>query len=382
MNQNTNKLLFSLIRSAICGTVIEKSEKKLYSEELLPELIDISKKHDIMHLLALGLKQNSLISNVDKSILEAVYRYEQNNYEYGVLCSALESAEIAFMPLKGSIMRKYYKEKWMRTSCDIDIFVHGNDLDKAISLLTDKFGYVYGKKGTHDVSLYAPSKVHVELHFDLIEDGRINNSTEVLKSVWEYSAVRDGYKYCYEMTDAMFYFYHIVHMAKHFEKGGCGIRPFIDLWILDKIETADIAERNNLLEKGCLSEFAQAVQRLSRIWFEGEEKDSLSEQVESYIFNGGVYGTVNNVFKIKAANGVGKTQSFLGLVFLSKEKLEEIYPNLKKYTILFPFYQVKRWFRIFKKDKRNRVKKLTNIRNSVSKEDINSTTALLDYLGL
>ena len=171
-------------------------------------------------------------------------------------------------------------------------------------------------------------------------------------------------------------------MAKHFEKGGCGIRPFIDLWILDKIETADIAERNNLLEKGCLSEFAQAVQRLSRIWFEGEEKDSLSEQVESYIFNGGVYGTVNNVFKIKAANGVGKTQSFLGLVFLSKEKLEEIYPNLKKYPILFPFYQVKRWFRIFKKDKRNRVKKLTNIRNSVSKEDINSTTALLDYLGL
>lgn len=29
------------------------------------------------------------------------------------------------------------------------------------------------------------------------------------------------------MKEEMFYFYHIAHLAKHFEVGGCGIRQII-----------------------------------------------------------------------------------------------------------------------------------------------------------
>ena len=55
------------------------------------------------------------------------------------------------------------------------------------------------------------------------------------------------------MTDEMFYFYHIAHMAKHFEEGGCGIRPFIDLWTLDNIKDVDHDKRDELLSRGNLN---------------------------------------------------------------------------------------------------------------------------------
>ena len=45
-------------------------------------------------------------------------------------CNALEKAQIPFVPLKGSVIRKYYPEAWMRTSSDIDVLVHKEDVEK------------------------------------------------------------------------------------------------------------------------------------------------------------------------------------------------------------------------------------------------------------
>ena len=41
-------------------------------------------------------------------------------------------------------------------------------------------------------------------------------------------------------------------MAKHFESGGCGIRPFIDLLLLDALPAANEQERAALLKDGGL----------------------------------------------------------------------------------------------------------------------------------
>lgn len=386
MEPRTDQILFCLLRSAICGTKLKVSERACVSEDRLSQLIAISKKHDIVHLLELGLQNNGLTSKADvgiqKSMLMAAYRYEHMNYVYVDLCETLESSRIPFIPLKGSILRNYYPEAWMRTSCDIDILIHQEDLENTISILTEKCGYAYQGKGSHDVSLTAPNKVHIELHYNLMEDGRINKSSEVLQSVWATAVIREGYSYWYEMPDEMFYFYHIAHMAKHFESGGCGIRPFIDLWILENLETANPSKRAELIRRGNLEKFAEAAVKLSRIWFEDEEKDAASARLEAFIVCGGVYGTLNNTAMVKAAQGESKMQNLVKLIFLPKRNLEKIYPNLEKYPILFPCYQVMRWFRIINKDKREKIKYLTYIRNSVSNEDIDLTAGLLAHLGL
>lgn len=97
------------------------------------------------------------------------------------------------------------------------------------------------------------------------------------------------------MPDEYFYFYHIAHMAKHFVgTGGCGIRPFLDIWILNNRINFDREKRANLLSDGELDVFAKQAELLAEIWFGTAEHTEITKQMEEYILRGGVYGTNEN----------------------------------------------------------------------------------------
>ena len=174
----------------------------------------------------------------------------------------------------------------MRTSSDIDVLVHPEDLDRATALLLEQLGYKQSGRATHDVSFYSPSRVHVELHYSLIEDDRAGGSTDVLETVWQNATLVEDTKATYEMKDAMFYFYHVAHMAKHLESGGCGIRPFADLYLLDRsINEETRRARRDLLCKGGLEVFANACSKLSQIWFADAESDGISLRQQDFRSN-------------------------------------------------------------------------------------------------
>ena len=95
--------------------------------------------------------------------------------------------------------------------------------------------------------------MHVELHYTLIEDHVMPKANDVLSEVWENSLPGpDGGRV---MTDEMFYFYHVAHMAKHFGNGGCGIRPVLDLWLLNRKQGFTKDKRDALLSRGGLLDF-------------------------------------------------------------------------------------------------------------------------------
>lgn len=125
--------MMDLIASEVCGMTIDRSQYELTDEELV-KLYKLSKSHDLAHLVGDVLIKNDLIGDGEikakfqKQIMLAVYRYEKINYELGRLRKVLNEAEIPFIPLKGSVIRQYYPEPWMRTSCDIDVLVHESDL--------------------------------------------------------------------------------------------------------------------------------------------------------------------------------------------------------------------------------------------------------------
>lgn len=183
MIQKTIQMLFALVRSAIRGNQLPEQERAIYSNELLPDLMEISKKHDVSHLVAEGFIKNELIakgnSEVAKKIIKAIYRHVQLSYEYVAVCDALETAQIPFIPLKGSALRKWYPEPWMRTSSDINILVQEDEVERAVKYLVDNCEYSSEGKGPHDISLFSPSKKHIELHYDLVEAGIANASSEV-----------------------------------------------------------------------------------------------------------------------------------------------------------------------------------------------------------
>ncbi len=386
MDSKTTKLLFSLLRSAITSVKLSESEKAQFSTEQMQYMVNVSKKHDILHLLAWSLKLNNIKVENDlelkKSLSLAVYRYEKINTQYTIICQVLEDAQIPFIPLKGSVIRKYYPEGWMRTSSDIDILIHEEDIEKACALFMENHNYSNMKKSLHDVAFFSADNVHVELHYDLIEDGRINNSYTVMKSVWPSSSLREGYQYLYDMSDEMFYFYHVAHMAKHFKGGGCGIRSFIDLWFLNNLENADYVKREKLLIDGGLLNFAKTATELSKVWFENAEPTQSCQQMENFILHGGVYGTPANIHKVSAVQGENKAKSFFKLVFPPYKSMVKLFPMLNKCPILLPYYHVKRWSKVFDKRKRASAKNQINMVSSISKQEINSLTELFDHLGL
>ena len=162
-------------------------------------LYKLSKAHDLAHLVGDALIKNDLIGNDEikekyqKQVMIAIYRYEKINYELNRLRSALNEAQIPFIPLKGSVLRQYYPEPWMRTSCDIDILVHDEQVDNVAQMLVEKLGYTYEKKLCHDISLISDGGVHLELHYSLIEDEIIGRVESVLQPVWEKRS--DGPRY-------------------------------------------------------------------------------------------------------------------------------------------------------------------------------------------
>ena len=386
MEQTTLQLLFKLVKSALTGAKLSQNDKAEYKTEQLPALIKTAQKHDIAHLVVFGLKHNGLLTDAEKRLEQymhkAVFRYEGMRFEYEQLCAALEKAQIPFLPLKGAILRDYYPEAWMRTSCDIDILVRREHLEDGVLCLTQNLQYEEKGRATHDVSLYSPSGVHIELHFDLVEEDHANNATGVLDTVWDDVRLRDGCAYWYQMSDAFFYFYHIAHMAKHFETGGCGIKPFIDLWILDNLPGADEEKRRQLLEKGGLWQFTRVCQKLSRVWLNGEEMDDVSLQMQQFLLHGGVYGSADNRVILQQKKRGGRLGYIWSRMFVPYARLKRYYPILEKHRWLTPFMQVRRWFMLLRPDIRKMAKKELKANSSLDKGKADEMKAFLDTIGL
>lgn len=363
MRQVIEKVFFALLRFEISKTELCDEQKNLITPEILPALYKLSKKHDLAHLICDALDKNGLLfdGETKKRFLNerfmAVCRYERQQYEFEKICEVLEKAKITYVPLKGSVIRKYYPEPWMRTSCDIDILVGEKELSSAVILLQKELEYnIENFESTHDVSLFSSSGVHLELHHSLAESNRKNRANDVLLTVWDNLETCEGYKK--SLSNEMLYFYHIAHMAKHFEDGGCGVRPFLDILLLKKQENYKTEKCAKLLEQGCLLVFSQAMEETANAWFNGVEETPIVDEIKQYVLYAGMYADVENRVAIKQMKQGGKAKYYCSRLFLSYDDLLLQYPKLHNRKWLIPFYQIKRWFRLlFGKDS-----------NTVSKE--------------
>lgn len=383
-------VMFKLLRSVFNKEEQFSSDEIKTVKENLKPLFLLSKKHDIAHLIGYALLKNNLIdkqtdaevyAKFNQEQVLAVFRYERINYTLNELCDAFENVQIEFIPLKGSVIRDYYPEPWMRTSCDIDILIHESDLEKAVDVLTNNYGYIEKGKDSHDVSLFSPNNTHLELHYTLIEEDEVNSSAEVLKNVWKYAESKEGLKYHKILKDEYFYFYHIAHMAKHFLIGGCGIRTFLDLCILQNIDK-NVENRNKLLKQGRLLAFETASKKLSEAWFLNKEMDEVCFEMEEYVLNGGVYGSEKNRVNIQQTKKGGKFKYAMSRIFLSYNYLKFQYPILQKHRWLMPICQVRRWFRLLFCGGAKRSMNELKLNQTLSENQKEKASRLIDALEL
>ncbi|MBR4030848.1 MAG: nucleotidyltransferase family protein [Clostridia bacterium] len=340
-------ILITTIKSAITKTPVTNFDEQIDYDALFK----LSLSHDLIPLVSEGLFKNGLLlqnetGNNFKIVQKlALVQFAKMEIERNKIIQLFSNNKIPFILLKGSVLNKYYPEKYLRTQGDIDILIPTDRYDEASCLLTDTLNCEKGLKGTHDITFKTPQGIHIELHFSL--DGTNENIEHILNTVWENTTPADDNPYQLSMNHEFFLFYHIVHMAKHFKAGGIGIKAFLDLWIIK--EKMDLSEEKvyALFEKAGLLDFYKAVLKLATVWFSDEEHTDFSKQLEDFVLNAGVFGTIETNVALSQIEKGGKLKHLTSRVFLTRKQMETYYPMSKKLPYLLPYYQIKRWFRIF-----------------------------------
>lgn len=388
------KIIFEILRRSIG---IKKNIRDIeLTAEQLNRIYKLLQRHDVSHLPAkvFGGGDNEDIRFVGEGDVDAVlqkyscaqsnalFRYFTVDSDFEAICELFERHGIDFIPLKGMIMREYYPEPWMRTYGDVDILVREEVLDKATDLLVSELGYRNEGRGYHDVSLISRAGILLELHFSLTSGEPVPEVAKILDTVWDIARVKEGYSSFHLMSDEIFYFYHILHMVQHFENGGCGIRQFLDIWVMNHRANFDRSRIDTLLSESGYLKFERAVVALSEVWFSGDEHTEITAELENFVIKSGVYGTTENKIAVQQNKKNGKAGFILSRLFLSFDMLAALYPSLKKHKWLFPFYQVRRWFRLMFKNRSSRSVNEINANLTITDERRESTARLFDSIGL
>ena len=384
---NVRDMLIALVRGVLRGEAVDACAlNESLSSEKMATLFKVAKKHDVAHLVCLGLESCgiALSGEVGQLFLkekeQAHLRYEMMQADIQGICACFEEEGIDHVMLKGAVVRQYYPEAWMRTSCDVDILVKEEALEAAVDALVNQCGYkVDGKKAYHDISLYSPFGMHLELHHNIKENEP--KFDELLTQVWAFCQKEQGYEHRFSQSLEFLLFHLTAHAAYHFVGGGCGLRSVLDIWLLSGCLHYDGDKLHALLTQAGLSTFYSVLLSLGEYWFgSAKEADKIVKDTELYILLGGVYGTAKQGAVAKQVKKGGKARYFLSRIFLPYESLAVLYPVIKKHKILTPFCQVARWFGALFKGKRIK-KEIKNV-TSASREQTSQIRELMSALGL
>ncbi len=385
---NVKKTIIQLIANEICGKELSLTDEAPYSDEFYNEMFNTAIAHDVAHIVGTalinnGLEKKSLAFEQYRGCIYAVmFRYENLKYVTEKVCNVLDEEKIPYIPLKGAVVRSFYPQEWMRTGCDIDILVHKEDSERALNAIVNKLGYEEKSRSKHDISILSTENIYIELHYSLLEESHSQRLAKVLDNAWDYAKPVKKDKYIYELNDEMFYFYHVAHMAKHFQQGGCGLRPFIDLWLIERSKDYHSNETKSLLQEGGLSDFDRIARDMTDVWFSGKEHSELTRIMEEYILSGGTFGSPTTVLLSNQHKSGGRWKYILSRIFIPYDDLKKQYPIIVKYKILTPLCEICRLFSLAFGKKRKFRKYFIEEVFAKSVDSVDSINYLFESVGL
>lgn len=309
------------------------------SETILPEVLTMAKRQEVILLVYYGLKKtgSNLADTIKHELLTGVFQHSQNMHMFEKAKALFETEAISFVPLKGALVKDLYPEPWLRHSCDVDLLIREADLEKAVRALKEAGFETENKKDYHDVSLFYGG-AHLELHFNICENiPRIDNT---LSQVWKHTVKISEYEY--HETGAFFLFHTVAHLLYHFVRGGCSLKQFLDIWLLRQKGEYDEKELKQLLSSSKLERFYETICDVSDIWFEEKEQTELSRLIEGQVLNRGLSESQNHSDSINIILEGGIRRHVFRSVFLPMRAMKWIYPVLEKRPYLLPYYYLKR----------------------------------------
>ena len=374
-------IFIKIIVSELTDTTLGEEFLSQLDAQTMKQLYSLSKEHVLTPIVSAALGRYNLLSDDALSLkysdseTAALIHCEQMKYVLDQIKQQFNSNTIKFIVLKGSVIRKYYPKDYMRTSSDIDVLVHEEDLEKAIQCLRE-LGYIAGRKNMHDVLLTSPSNIHLELHFNILENMQPLDSA--LSRAWDYAICLKDCEF--EFSKEFFLFHIYAHMYYHFVSGGCGVRSLLDIYVIKQKWNVGFEAIHSLLKSVNIYTFAKRIDHLVEEMFSTQSYTTESELLLSYIIDGGVYGTKMNSIALQKQKNANILNYSFSRIFLPYHKMKYGYPILQKLPILLPLYWVIRIIQTLSGDKRKRAKYEYFTAVNTSKNKMDTIETIRKYL--
>lgn len=378
--------VISLLGSAITG------EKQDLPEGFdLKSAVSIISKQGVLPLAFQGAlncgfsTQDPLMSLLMKQYIRYMIRCEKQMRAVQQLFHAFDENNIAYLPLKGCVIRALYPKPELRTMGDADILIRQEQYDRICPLM-ESLGYTWARDDEH-VSCWKSDSLSVELH-RFIVSASDEDYYSYYDTGWKFAQCTYGSRYDYTPEDTFIFLF--VHFAKHFRLSGIGCRQVVDFYIFLKSNPElDMTYIFKELEKLHLKTFAENILRLLDVWFDNKETDPMTDFITGYIFSGGNWGSVENAYilqevkkrKIGRKTVGGQFGILLRIIFPPLSKIRAKYPCLDKYPFLLPLCWVWRWITVLI-NKPQKILTHTKGINACDAETIDEFQKALEYVGL
>ena len=356
------------------------------------KFFDFCRHHKVENMVYVALKKLNIVptdtlkkfagANARMCVAEA----KQEIFSHQ-LFSGFENAKVAYIPLKGIVIKKLYPVENYRTSNDIDVLVKIEDFQKAENVLKN-LGYTPGEEGNRDNDyhiVYSKGVVHIELHSHLTP--RDSLQRDYFDFAFHRAIADNDSQYRFSMTDEDLYIYTLYHLYKHFVKGGVGVRYFLDVFLMQKKLSLDMAYVENELDKIGLKAFSKTVTELSQVFFDNKEMDNRLEELAGFVYVSGAHGaTPFYVVSKFSGEGTSKNNTLINKIkfyydswFIGRKAMSIRYPILNKYGFLLPFcYFHKGIYTLFCKPKaiKREADKMVNVYNKKAQEYVENINRL------
>ena len=382
---DVHKGLVTLIRSAITGEKLPLPQ--MFSLESAYPLI---KSHQIANLVYEG----AIHCGVDR-VQPVMQEMFQNAYQCLIysakqmkalekLYAAFCEAQIDYMPLKGCNLKKLYPKSELRIMGDADILIRVEQYDRIVPIM-ERLGYRFIKESSHEIVWDHPD-IHLELHKCIVADHH-DVASGYYGDGWGFANKQENTRYAMKPEDELVYLFS--HFTVHYREGGIGCRQLIDIWVYLKNHTQlDQAYLRAQMDKLELLTFYDNVCHTIDVWFADQTSDQMSDYISSVIFGNGSWGTetqrtVAMVSKNTSLDQIKTRQQKMVFwtIFPRLDRMQQIYPVLRKAPILLPIMWVVRWF-VLLLTRRKKVFGWVKSHGSVTTEKVSEFQDGLTYVGL
>jgi len=344
----------------VIRAVMQKSQVPRIPQSIaLEQIYSFAKLHNVEALLYYGLCElepdpshpvwqawgNRVAMLLAQGIVQLADRDE--------LFSVLTGAGIPLLPFKGCWLKEQYPNMEYRQMSDLDMLIPPEKAAEAKKIMLS-LGY-HGESvenALNHAGYLKPPYTEVELHVSLLEDGG-----EYYNNVWNRVRKVEGYPCLYRFSPEDEYIFYLVHMNKHLEDAGTGIRSVLDSVVYRNVYPdmdRDYLKRE--LTKLGLWERTLQIESLADCWFTtGEAVPSELTELAKSIFSAGSYGTVEN----RSRNRLDKLQQkyknplLRGIIYWilricrPLQEMQLSYPVLNKLPVLLPLFWICRAVMIF-----------------------------------